>query len=258
MNPHGFQKPTVSARISLSGTRAAYVGPGLELAPHRNAVATLAVALQSPFELEFLDHHAQNTMKSSWNIALIPPGTLHYLRASGDMAFIYLDALSDDCVLLAKIDLTVAHARLTQHPETIRSLDVDTLCRLLGVPAAEVKDARIAEVIRSIDKCPQDFVRITDAANMAGLSASRFQELFRQSVGVPFRRYRLWRRMSVVVRELSAGESLTEAAFNAGFSSSAHLSSTFKAMFGLTPSRLARLHIPVTGKSLIRSEVEHD
>jgi AraC-like DNA-binding protein len=43
------------------------------------------------------------------------------------------------------------------------------------------------------------------------------------------------------MRELSRGRSLTEAAYSAGFASSAHLSAAFKAMFGLAPSALVKL-----------------
>ncbi len=76
---------------------------------------------------------------------------------------------------------------------------------------------------------------------MAGLSASRFRFLFRQAVGMPFRRYRLWKRMAIVMPALAAGDSLTMAAHGAGFASSAHLSAVFKDMFGLAPSDLVAL-----------------
>ncbi|MCA6295745.1 MAG: hypothetical protein IM595_00340, partial [Phenylobacterium sp.] len=46
----GFQKSP--ARIWLRGARAAYVGPGLDLDPHRAAVAVIAFALQESFDLE--------------------------------------------------------------------------------------------------------------------------------------------------------------------------------------------------------------
>ncbi|MBU6408462.1 MAG: hypothetical protein KGS44_15250 [Alphaproteobacteria bacterium] len=42
------------ARISMRGARAAYFGPGLDLAPHRNAVAVVALAAGGAFELAFL------------------------------------------------------------------------------------------------------------------------------------------------------------------------------------------------------------
>jgi len=46
--------------------------------------------------------------------------------------------------------------------------------------------------------------------------------------------------MGAAVHALVAGVSLTAAALDAGFSSSAHFSAAFREMFGLAPSRLAR------------------
>jgi AraC-like DNA-binding protein len=47
--------------------------------------------------------------------------------------------------------------------------------------------------------------------------------------------------MAAVMRSVASGCSLTQAAHAAGFSSSAHLSTTFKRMFGLTASDLLSL-----------------
>jgi AraC-like DNA-binding protein len=44
--------------------------------------------------------------------------------------------------------------------------------------------------------------------------------------------------MAAVMRAVAAGATLTDAAHGAGFSSSAHLSTTFRRMFGLTASDL--------------------
>lgn len=174
--------------------------------------------------------------------ALIPPGTLHHLRARGDMVFVYLDALGDDLAALQAIDLAAAHARLTAGgPAAMRGFGADDFCTALGVPRRGVGDARIAGVVRRLDDRPQDFPGVADAARIAGLSPSWFQALFRRAVGVPFRRYRLWRRMAVVVSATAEGQTLTRAAHEAGFASSAHLSSSFKGMFGLMPSDLAAL-----------------
>ena len=54
------------------------------------------------------------------------------------------------------------------------------------------------------------------------------------------RRYLLWLRLQDAVRELAAGAPATDAAHAAGFADSAHLSRTFRRMFGITPSDLAR------------------
>lgn len=249
----------VQAVVSLSGARAAYVGPGLALSPHRNATATLAVALEAPFELAIaapagsarsLAAGASFAARASTTtgVALIPPRTLHHLRTHGPMAFIYLDALGDDHASLAAMNLAAARERLLAGgSDSIAALDVDALCDALGVPRRASADPRISRVVRCLDAQPDAFDRVTAAACVAGLSASRFQALFRQAVGVPFRRYRLWRRMALVAQAISDGRTLTHAAHEAGFASSAHLSAAFREMFGLVPSAL------VAGSVLIRA-----
>ena len=49
---------------------------------------------------------------------------------------------------------------------------------------------------------------------------------------------RLWLRLRRAVELLASAGSLTEAAHDAGFSDSAHLSRTFRKMFGVKPSLL--------------------
>ena len=51
--------------------------------------------------------------------------------------------------------------------------------------------------------------------------------------------------MAAVMRTVAAGGSLTEAAHAAGFASSAHLSSTFRRMFGLTATDLLALGVAI-------------
>ena len=48
----------------------------------------------------------------------------------------------------------------------------------------------------------------------------------------------LWLRLERAVAVFAAGGSLTDAAHAAGFADSAHLSRTFRRMFGLAPSSL--------------------
>lgn len=238
MQSSSSHKPTVRARISLAGARAAYVGPGLNRPPHRNAAATLAIALERPFILSVSpDGRAEPTGSEEELCAtLIPPGTLHHLSTSGPMLFLYLDALSDDLVELESLDLELARLRLIE--DQIADFNVEQIVAKLGLPQRPWKQDPLTPVVRRLDASPQDFHSVIDAAEMAGLSASWFQARFRRAVGVPFRRYRLWRRMAVVMTGLAQGETLTQAAHGAGFSSSAHLSDTFRKMFGLSPSDL--------------------
>lgn len=57
-------------------------------------------------------------------------------------------------------------------------------------------------------------------------------------VGLPFRAFLLWRRLNRALELYGAQESLTQAAYLAGFSDSAHLSRTFRKMFGVAAAEL--------------------
>ncbi|MGH1342308.1 MAG: helix-turn-helix transcriptional regulator [Nannocystales bacterium] len=224
-------------RIIVGRGRVLYVGPGLDLRPHRNAAATVAIGLEAPFDLELIAPVA--AASSPHTVALIEPGTMHHLRAHGAMAFLYLDGLGDDVEVLARglsggcVGQVAAAAT---HPGT-RVLGA--VVEALGLRDLQVSEA-LAPTVREIDQRPEDFPRLVDAAAHAGLSESRFRHVFREVVGMPFRRYRLWRRMAVVASELSHGRTLTQAALAAGFASSAHFSESFRKMFGMTASDLLR------------------
>lgn len=253
--PRAHRPPSAAPRLTLSGARAAYVGPGLTLDPHTNAVATVAIALEAPFTLRVEDTprplrappadagRPLGEPTQAW-IALIPPDTHHHLVSVGSMVFIYLDAASDDHRLLRGATLD-ARAEALRRAATGSTAQVDALCAALGIPTRSPIDARVRAVIDRLETHPDDARPLEAWASQVGLSASRLQALFRAELGLAFRRYRTWRRMAAVVRILGQGRTLTEAAHEAGFGTSAHLSSTFRSMFGLPPSRLTQLGLRV-------------
>lgn len=238
--PGGGEAP--GARVVLWQARAAYVGPGLRLSPHRNAVATVVLGLQAPFSLTLLDQAPLRAERA--RVAVVPPGAMHYLETNGAMAFVYLDPLSDDYLRTRAngfdgSGIAASAAALAGLDPNLPAADlvgrIGACTRL-----APTGDQRISltDVIRRIDDDPACFRSAFDAARATGFSGFRFQHAFRAATGVPFRRYRLWRRMGIAARAIGAGASLTQAAFEAGFSSSAHFSSAFRAMFGVSPSSL--------------------
>jgi AraC-like DNA-binding protein len=242
-------------RVLLWQARAAYVGPGLRLSPHRNAAATWALGLEASFQYSSLDDGKTQKLRS----VLIPPHTLHHLQTQGAMVFVYLDAMGDDLATLrargaaragsagsASSEQAAAEFfRLgaDKHPSALVKWIVNQLG--LTQPYSSRRHNALAAVVQAINTEPQRFQSAQQAAQMAGLSSSHFQHLFRQTMGVPFRRYRLWRRMAVVARLLAADHSLTDAAHAAGFSSSAHLSSSFRHMFGISPVTLLRAGVQI-------------
>lgn len=108
---------------------------------------------------------------------------------------------------------------------------------------SKVEDHRIKALLRELDQClggecikPSNW-RASEVADKLALSESRFLHLFSQEMGIPWRPYLLWCRMTCAVRAVLNGHSATDAAHLAGFSDSAHLSRTFRKMFGMTISQ---------------------
>lgn len=102
------------------------------------------------------------------------------------------------------------------------------------------RDPRVRRISEYLDEPCTWNGAVPEIAALVGLSASRLRTLFRQEKGIGVRRYILWRRLLAAISEMAAGRSLTTAAHAAGFSDSAHLTRTFRRMFGIKPSALAR------------------
>ena len=238
----GFQESPVIPRIWAGPARALYVGPGLDLSPHLNVATTIAVSLRQPFDLRTWAKSGGWSPWRSETISVIPSETLHHLKSLGPMAFLYLDPLTDRRRPMSRADLLHGREELRLAGPRI---GLDEAFAAFGLLPHTPRDARIARVVREIERRPDTFGRLQDAAALACLSPSRFRARFDSELGLPFRRYRLWRRMAAVMRMVAAGGTLTEAAHAAGFSSSAHLSSTFKRMFGLTASEVLALGVKI-------------
>ncbi len=145
-----------------------------------------------------------------------------------------------------------------QNLQSRESLDtvIQPLFNILGFSPAQslplhsaIKDARITRLLQQFDDClagqcvKPDVWRAHQVAEQLSLSTSRFLHLFREHMGIPWRRYLLWRRMICAIQSMLAGSNATEAAFATGFSDSAHLSRTFKSNFGMTIRQAQQLFL---------------
>src|SRR5262249_49394234 len=100
--------------------------------------------------------------------------------------------------------------------------------------------AGVTRVLAAIRDADDLRMSIEDAAAMAFLSPSRFAHLFKQQVGLPFRRYMLWRKLARAVLVIGRERAIATAAHAADFADAAHLTRTFYQMFGLPPSVMMR------------------
>jgi AraC family transcriptional regulator len=115
---------------------------------------------------------------------------------------------------------------------------VQALCT--GLPPRRRLDERVTRVLASIRSSDELRMSIEEAAALAYLSPSRFAHLFKQQVGLPFRRYILWRKLIRAVLAVGRERTLAAAAHAADFADAAHLTRTFYQMFGIPPSVMMR------------------
>lgn len=162
------------------------------------------------------------------------------LFSQGPMACLSAPELGD---LAARLKATFEDPHRTD--DDLRGLGESLIARLAGEGApADAPDARIAKLLAWLAPRLGEAVSLGDAAAFLALSPGRARHLFVQQTGLPFRTYLLWLRLMRAV-ELYAGRvSLTEAAHGAGFADSAHLSRTFRRMFGIVADSL-RLSSPL-------------
>jgi AraC-like DNA-binding protein len=84
-------------------------------------------------------------------------------------------------------------------------------------------------------------VRSRELEAVTGLDRYQFARQFRASCGTSPYRYSVMRRLDLARERLREAKSLAETALEAGFADQAHFTRAFKAAFGMTPGRYARL-----------------
>jgi AraC-like DNA-binding protein len=84
-------------------------------------------------------------------------------------------------------------------------------------------------------------VRSSELEAITGLDRYQFARQFRGLYGTSPYRYSVMRRLDIARSRLCEAKSLAETALEAGFADQAHFTRAFKAAFGMTPGRYARL-----------------
>ena len=231
-------------RLYVWPHRVLMLGPAYASAQHRHHAAQIAFGLDGPvvFESPLTGTHRADML-------LISPNTPHAHPAFGRLAFLYLYPESIDWLRFsgrAEIGLvplpfnqglrSMARYAATGDPVAARSLADD----LIGKSASSglSDDALVSRAVAFISRSLDRPITLAEVAKAVHRSPSRLAHRFRDATGVPVRRYVLWCRLRSAVEAAMRGASLTEAAHLAGFADSAHLSRTFRAMFGVAPSLL--------------------
>ncbi len=156
-------------------------------------------------------------------------------------------ALTEDITLVPDARLTACISALrtfSERPfESMEIGDVIRHCVLslcAGAPPSRRLDERVTKVLAAIRESDDLRMSVEDAAATAFLSPSRFAHLFKQQVGLPFRRYMLWRKLTRAMVAIGKERTIAAAAHASDFADAAHLTRTFYQMFGIPPSVMMR------------------
>lgn len=243
----------------ISGGHTFFTGPLYYNASHQHGAPVFLAGIYGNFRLKL---HGGDWL--SCRTAVIPAGVLHELDLGGDpLAVFYIEPTIAGAEALKPLirntrELNGALVGSGGEVAFMRDLyedrynphwSAEALDDLMGFSkrraSAETIDPRISQVVEYLFEHGGDLTSVTTLSGLTGLSPSRFQHLFTQQIGVPFRRYRGWNRMRLALREIIRGNNFTTAAHATGFTDSAHFSHEFRKTFGAPPTvglhRLARL-----------------
>jgi AraC-like DNA-binding protein len=154
-------------------------------------------------------------------------------------------ALSSDITIVPESRVQKCREELRTFLERpFESMEIGALIRLCvhsicpGAPPARRLDPRVTSVLQAIRSSNDMRISLDRAASQACLSPGRFAHLFKQQVGLPFRRYMLWRKLTRAVMAIARGNTIGAAAVAADFADAAHLTRTSLAMLGVPPSAM--------------------
>ena len=110
-----------------------------------------------------------------------------------------------------------------------------------GEPEAATPVAdRMVALARYIESRPDEPLRLADLAEIAGLSASHLQRLFKETFGLSPKAYQDALRMRAFKQALRTGQAVTDAIYNAGFGSVSRVYGAPERQLGMPPSRYGK------------------
>lgn len=103
-----------------------------------------------------------------------------------------------------------------------------------------ITDERIQKSMTYIQSKLHEKLSCREVADHVFLSTGRFSHLFKEQAGMTFAAYLIYQRVIKVYTDIINGNSVTNAALDAGFSSSAHFAEVNKRLFGLSATGVTK------------------
>ena len=115
---------------------------------------------------------------------------------------------------------------------------LDQMYQCLGFqPVERQLDGRIIEFLNKLEDCTCLDHSVERFAEELSVSTSRLSHLFSEQVGISLKSYLTLHQLERAYQDILEGNSITEAAMNAGFDSPSHFAATVKRLMGLPTRR---------------------
>ena len=225
--------------ICLSGRTLVFAGHIPRTARHRHCSETWLFGLDGPLHVDLGPEGRRITGDS----LVIPCGVEHVLDAPDTrVGVVLVDPLRShtDRGRGARHLPAPAWKSLLSGPK-LNTSDVGLLLDE-AVEARNGLDQRVLGAAQWLDERLTHNAPVDKLAARFGLSGSRMQHLFVAQTGLRLRQYRTWMRLIKAARDAGTAGSMTRAAYDNGFSSPSHLSSTFSNSFGVSAARILLGH----------------
>ena len=117
---------------------------------------------------------------------------------------------------------------------------------------------RVARVCDFLNDEYANSPSVTVLSHVAGISPFHFSRVFHYLMGLPIHQYVMRRQLVTAARSISNGISISDAAFDAGFSSLSYFSRSFRRHFGVAPRTFANRQRPFSRSRISNSDVRHE
>ncbi|HVY84119.1 MAG TPA: AraC family transcriptional regulator [Caulobacterales bacterium] len=223
--------------------------PASRVQMHAHHAFQLTLALRGTYRLQLEDRAFEGPA------AVVAPNVRHAFAPIGLIALLFVEPESragrmlssrlqgapampfDVAIPVGPIEAAFRNAGRDE----LRAIGQRMIRDISGGASAPEPDRRVRRMLQWAREHLDAPLSIEEAAKHVGLSTSRASHLFVEQTGLPFRTYLLWLRVTRAVDAYAGGATLTAAAQEAGFADSAHLSRTFRRMFGLSAATLQML-----------------
>jgi len=254
----------VSSRETWAGTLflgdgwAAYAGFVGPTSPHAHHAFQLAQALEGHLALRGAD----DTADVPCDVAAIAPSVLHAVGPGASRSvMVYVDP---DTLVGRRLRASVPRRALAREWREVGAAlrvglvgsgpsewieargRMHAMTSALGVDSARacvLHPALVRARAWLVAHLHHDELSLDVVAAAAGLSGDRLSHLLNEELGIGLRPLVLWLRLQVAAREIaqSTATTMSRAAAAAGFADAAHMTRTFRRMFGVAPTEVVGL-----------------